>query len=142
MKDPRIVSSIRNNFLRPLPQAVVGGMTVLVFLTIADQLSMFYGLRESQRVVDDICGGIVAGLLVYWYERERSRYLTAKLKTIELMNHHVRNALQVISYSTYMEAQARPINEIRDAVNRIDWALREILPGGAKGETDASTSSG
>src|SRR5690348_14349714 len=129
MKGSIISFSIRKNFLRPLPLAIIWGVTVLVFLTIADQLSMFYGLRESQRVVDDFFGGVIAGMLVYGYERRRSRYLTEKLKTIELMNHHVRNALQIISYSTYVEAEARPIHEIRDAVNRIDWALREILPG-------------
>ena len=137
MKRSIISFSIRKNFFRPLAQAVIWGMTVLVFLTIADQLSMFYGLRESQRVVDDFFGGIIAGMLVYGYERGRSRYLTERLKTIELMNHHVRNALQVITYSTYVEAQARPIHEIREAVNRIDWALREILPGASEAEPNA-----
>jgi len=137
MKRSIVSFFIRKNFLRPLPQAIVWGTTVLIFLGIADQLSMFYGLRESQRVVDDLFGGFIAGMLVYWYERGRSRYITEKLKTIELMNHHVRNALQVITYSTYVEAQARPINEIRDAVNRIDWALREILPGASDAEPGA-----
>jgi uncharacterized membrane protein len=115
-------------FLRPATPAIIWGLVVLVFLGLADQLSMHYGLKESQRVVDDICGAIIAGVLVYWYERRRTRYISEKLKTIELMNHHVRNALQVISYSTYVQAHSQQISDIRDAINKIDWALREILP--------------
>ena len=44
------------------------------------------------------------------------------------MNHHVRNALQAISYVPYAE-QAKQILLIQQSVNRIQWALREILPG-------------
>jgi hypothetical protein len=50
------------------------------------------------------------------------------------MNHHVRNALQTISYSPYTE-QEKQIRMIAESVSRIEWALREVLPG------DASTSS-
>jgi hypothetical protein len=51
------------------------------------------------------------------------------LKTIELMNHHVRNALQVIVDSAYLHGHAQQLDEIQMSVKRIDWALREILPG-------------
>jgi hypothetical protein len=44
------------------------------------------------------------------------------------MNHHVRNALQAISYVPYTE-QAKQILLIQQSVNRIQWALQEILPG-------------
>jgi len=44
------------------------------------------------------------------------------------MNHHVRNALQTISYVPYTE-QAKQILLIQQSVNRIQWALNEILPG-------------
>ncbi len=73
-------------------------------------------------------------MLVYWNERRRVRFLTEKLTTIELMNHHVRNALQVITYSVYRQGSSEQVTEIQDAVNRIDWALREILPGKASDE--------
>jgi hypothetical protein len=45
------------------------------------------------------------------------------------MNHHIRNALQIIRYAGYRQPEARQTMEIEDAVKRIDWALREVLPG-------------
>jgi len=44
------------------------------------------------------------------------------------MNHHVRNALQTISYVPYTE-QAKQMLLVQQSVNRIQWALNEILPG-------------
>lgn len=116
-------------FFNPAIRAVLYSLLVLVFLVLADQLSIRYGLPESQRVLDDVCGAIVAGLLVYRNEYARSRYLNEKLKTIEMMNHHVRNALQVIVDSVYVYGHAQQVEEIQQSIKRIDWALREILPG-------------
>jgi hypothetical protein len=53
------------------------------------------------------------------------------------MNHHVRNALQVIVDSVYVHGHAQQIEEIADSVKRINWALREILPGNVLDEYDA-----
>jgi hypothetical protein len=115
--------------LNPAVRAVVYGSLVLLFLVLTDQLSAYYGLAESQRILDDSCGGIIAGLLIYRLEHNRAKYLNEKLKTIELMNHHVRNALQVIVDSAYLHGHAQQVDEIQMSVKRIDWALREILPG-------------
>lgn len=115
--------------LSPAVRATMYGVLVLVFLIFADQLSMYYGLAESQRIVDDCCGGLIAGLLIYRIERNRTQYLNEKLKTIEMMNHHVRNALQVIVDSVYLHGHSEQLAEIQNSVKRIDWALREILPG-------------
>jgi hypothetical protein len=115
--------------LNPAVRATMYGVLVLLFLIFTDQLSTYYGLAESQRVVDDCCGGIIAGLLIYRMEYNRTKYLNEKLKTIEMMNHHVRNALQVIVDSVYLHGHNEQLAEIQNSVKRIDWALREILPG-------------
>lgn len=78
--------------------------------------------------IDDLMLGIVAGLVVFAYEQRRHREIRNKIAMIAAMNHHVRNALQAISYAPYTE-QARQIQLIQQSVNRIQWALREILPG-------------
>src|SRR5262245_59167030 len=122
-------SHLFQDFFHPGVQGLVYGLILLLFFVLADQLSIHYGLRESQRVVDDICGATVVGLFVYRYERGRARYLRERLKTIELMNHHVRNAMQVIIDSVYVHGHAQQLAEIQNSVKRIDWALREILPG-------------
>jgi hypothetical protein len=78
--------------------------------------------------LDDLVLGVLAGLMAFAYEHRRSRELRQKLAVISAMNHHVRNALQTISYVPYTE-QAKQILLIQQSVNRIQWALREILPG-------------
>jgi hypothetical protein len=110
-------------------QGLIAGLVVFALLILADQLPIHYGLNASQRILDDICGGAIAGLLVFFYERGRSRYVTQQLQTIALMNHHVRNALQVIAYSSHVPPDEKQILRMKDAVKRIEWALREVLPG-------------
>jgi hypothetical protein len=108
--------------------ALLAGLGVFALLVAADQLSVHYGLRESQRVFDDLCGAVVVGLLVLGYERHRLRQLMQRLQTIASMNHHVRNALQVIMYSAYVPPDREQLTRIRHAVERIEWALQEVLP--------------
>jgi hypothetical protein len=129
MSSPTKSPWVYRSFFHPGTQAIGYGLLVLAFLIFADYLSMHYGLSEVQRIVDDVCGAAIAGLLIYRNERSRSKYLTEKLKTIELMNHHVRNALQVISDSAYLHGHTQQIDQVQAAVKRVDWALREILPG-------------
>ncbi|HLK08956.1 MAG TPA: hypothetical protein VKV30_13465 [Candidatus Angelobacter sp.] len=86
------------------------------------------GITRANAYVDDLVLGVLAGLLVFGYEHRRSRELRQKLAVISGMNHHVRNALQTISYVPYTE-QAKQMLLIQQSVNRIQWALNEILPG-------------
>ncbi len=82
--------------------------------------------------ISDALSGVVAGLLffkVLEYDRERRRRMLERLRTIGDMNHHIRNALQVISYSAYSTPQREEeVARIKEAVDRIEWALREVLP--------------
>jgi hypothetical protein len=89
-------------------------------------------------LVDNIAAGIAAGLMVLLYERWRQREVDRKLRTIRLMNHHVRNALQVISAASEGPDYAAQSGKVQDAVRRIEWALREVLPG----ETELTDSAG
>jgi hypothetical protein len=109
--------------------ALIGGLLIFALLVVTNELEIQFILTESHRVLDDLCGGIIAAFIIYRYERRRSKYLNEGLKTIELMNHHVRNALNVIVTSIYVHGYDKQLNEIRVSVNRIEWALREILPG-------------
>jgi hypothetical protein len=86
------------------------------------------GFRRATMYVDDVVLGLLAGLMAFAYEHRRSREVRQKLAVISSMNHHVRNALQTISYVPYTE-QAKQMLLIQQSVNRIQWALKEILPG-------------
>lgn len=86
------------------------------------------GFTRGSIYLDDLVLGVLAGLMAFAYEHRRSRELRQKLAVISAMNHHVRNALQTISYVPYTE-QAKQMQLIQQSVNRIQWALKEILPG-------------
>src|SRR6266850_563869 len=73
-----------------------------------------------------LIGVLVAQLAVLY--RQRQIQAAARLQRIAEMNHHVRNALQVITYWSLAEKEKRQVELVQDAVNRIQWALREILP--------------
>jgi hypothetical protein len=60
---------------------------------------------------------------------ERRENVASRLKTISELNHHIRNALQSIQLSAYSTQDQQAMKEISAAVERIQWALREVLPG-------------
>jgi two-component sensor histidine kinase len=70
-----------------------------------------------------------AGLLVFFYERRQRQEIIRKLEMIRQMNHHVRNSLQVIATAASISEQQELAKAIHSAVGRIEWALREVLPG-------------
>ena len=77
--------------------------------------------------------GIVAGLLFYQFlrnERMQHEIMQQRMRTIAELNHHIRNALQVIRYAggAKSSSDASQLQLINEAVARIDWALREVLP--------------
>ena len=109
------------------------GISVGLGLLIAAIGALIEALVENHSIiswqsVDDLAIGVLAGLVVYFYEQHRYKTVLEKIRVIGEMNHHVRNALQAISWAPYTE-QEKQIKLIRDAVNRIEWALSEILPG-------------
>jgi hypothetical protein len=87
--------------------------------------------------VDNFVAAIAAGLIVLLYERWRQREVDKKLRTIRLMNHHVRNALQIIYAAPCAVDRTEQPMMCQDAARRIEWALREVLPGEIE-LTDAS----
>ena len=73
--------------------------------------------------------GVGAGFLVFSYERRQRREIIRKLEVIRQLNHHVRNSLQVIATAASISEQQELAKAIHTAVGRIEWALREVLPG-------------
>jgi hypothetical protein len=87
------------------------------------------GVSGVTALVDDLLIGILAGVLVFAYERHQHKLILEKMRVISEMNHHVRNALQPIMYSPYLQEQAEQVRTIQEGTRRIEWALREVLPG-------------
>jgi hypothetical protein len=110
-------------------------MVVLVVGAIGFGFDLLLGKEGVSRrdllLLSNMLTGVVAGFLYYQLgriERERRVVMQQRLKTIAEMNHHIRNALQVITYATSQD-RADSVELIRTSVERIEWALREVLPG-------------
>jgi hypothetical protein len=96
----------------------------VVLRTLLDKLDV----GGVPALVDDLLVGIVAGAMVFAYERHQHKLVLARMRVIAEMNHHVRNALQPIIYSPFLKEQAEQIRIIQEGTRRIEWALREVLP--------------
>jgi signal transduction histidine kinase len=60
--------------------------------------------------------------------RLQCRRTAVRMQVISEMNHHIRNALTPISLSADVMENQQLSRVISEAVDHIDWALREILP--------------
>lgn len=113
--------------------AVVAALTLFVISTGLDYF-LLHDEHDSRVVIiegSDALLGVVAGVLIFrllQYERERRKRLRQKIAVIADMNHHVRNALQVISFTAYSTADKEQIEAIKESMERIQWALKEVLP--------------
>jgi len=107
----------------------LAGMTFLGFL-IFGYLSDQIMVRHAHWIIaDELIMAFAAAFVVFLYDRERSRFLSEKLRVIRDMNSFVRNELQVL-YACIDDPEKTRISTAKHSVERIDWALREMLPGG------------
>lgn len=82
-------------------------------------------------LLSDFLVGLVAASLVFVisaYHQHKARLVADRLRVIAEMNHHIRNALQVIAYHTWSAKSEQEIASMHEALNRITWALQEVLP--------------
>jgi signal transduction histidine kinase len=96
---------------------------------------LFYPVVDEnlilRRMPADAFAGVIIGLLLYRvmdHAYQRQAAVRARLQMIASLNHHIRNALHVISLSVYSPQNKQTIEAISESVERIHRALREILP--------------
>ena len=115
-----------------------GAIIVAVALVVSivgllfDRLLLREGVpRYDLMAISNSLTGIVAGAF-FWQakrlDRERREFIRERLHTISEMNHHIRNALQVISFYSGKDRDEQTMAALAQAVNRIEWALSEVLP--------------
>jgi hypothetical protein len=115
-------------------RALAGGVGLAVFGS-AMLLDKLFNRKERPRQLTTAWNA-GAGFVAGWFamksfdrERERRKNMAERLKMIGELNHHVRNALQSIQLSAYSTQDQEIIASVGDSVQRIEWALREIVPG-------------
>jgi hypothetical protein len=100
-----------------------------------DRFLVYGGLpRTFMLVVSNTLTGIVTGgLFLYVVRNERAHrdQLHERMQTVAELNHHIRNALQVIKLCGIQpeaSLDGRQLQLIKESADRIEWALREVLP--------------
>ena len=106
----------------------LAGLAFVLFLVFGYFSDLILLRHRAWLVADDLILAVAAASLVFLYERERSRILSERLRVIRDMNSFVRNELQIL-YSCLGDVEKTRVSTIERSVERIDWALRELLPG-------------
>lgn len=122
-----------SSLLKSKVLAVLVVVAVSIVGHVFDRLLLHEGVpRYDLLAISNTLTGIVAGAF-FWEamrrDRERREFVRERLRTISEMNHHIRNALQVISLYSYRDQDEQAVDVLNQAVNRIEWALNEVLPG-------------
>ena len=121
------VPSVASRWVASLRSALAG-FGIFFLGSLFDLWMHQYTRRLPIEIVANALIGVGVGLLVLLYEQRQRRNIIRRLEVIRLMNHHVRNSLQVISFAASVPQQEEFTDKLRSAVERIEWALREVLP--------------
>jgi hypothetical protein len=118
--------------LRGYAFTFLSGVAMFFSVDLVDRWMAAHGLHAASTWIDNLLLGIVASAIVFFLQRQQEAELRRQRQSaeiIEQMNHHIRNALQVIIARSALSKNEPETRQIEDAVARIEWALREILPG-------------
>jgi hypothetical protein len=89
------------SLLRRIGLSFLLGFALFVLGALLQGALRTQGISGISIYVDDLVLGVVSGLVVFVYEQRRYKAIREKIATISAMNHHVRNALQAISYAPH-----------------------------------------
>ncbi len=133
-----------SRFLKSNLATLLAGLGMFLTVHVVDALLSATGLHAEATYLDDLLLGILAALLVFflqWRHRAELRRHEQCAAAIDEINHHIRNALQVITLRTSLDSRSREeLTEIREASARIEWVLRELVPSLATHEREVETS--
>jgi hypothetical protein len=115
------IPSVRNRIL-------LAGLAFSLVLIVGYGADLFLVQHPTWMFADDLIIALGAAAVVFYYERERSRILAERLRVIRDMNSFVRNELQIL-YACLDNPEKTRVSTIERSVERIDWALRALLPG-------------
>jgi hypothetical protein len=116
-----------------------GGALIIGFASYyINRLILRYGIDPStESLLDDVAIGCLGGGIVFFagaLKWERDARIRERLTLIAELNHHVRNALTtIVLYAEHPDMKQR-LQSTTEAVDRIAWVLRELVPTAAAHE--------
>lgn len=124
----------------PIAKLALGFLISALFITavglLFDRLMLREGIsRIDILMVSNLLTGIVAAglfLQIKLRAAEKQRLWEQRVQKLADMNHHVRNALQVLAFYASQTEDSRAAKLIKESIQRIEWTLIEVLPRGWK----------
>jgi hypothetical protein len=130
---------IEPNHLRTGPGAFFDARILLLALVVGVLIGVCgVGLdrlvhHASRIYASDLYTCVIASIFSYLlmiYEKRRRTILARRMAIAAEVNHHIRNALTAIIYSTSVRHDQSLQATLKDATDRIDWVLNTVLPDG------------
>src|SRR5271157_1143133 len=107
------------------------GLATFAAVYVVNAYLAHIGLPSAATFLDDFILSFLVALFVLSLEMHHRKELISqaeKIATMQQMNHHVRNALQVIGYVALHTTDHDMASKLTQAVQRIELALRGGLP--------------
>lgn len=104
--------------------------------------AMYNGLTVLAMSTGDALVSIAFGVVLLKLmlaQRARYKRVFEQLEMIAEMNHHIRNALENIQLTAHFAHDRQFISNIHTSVERIEWALREVLPKAGEDREDSQS---
>lgn len=134
---PWVLVGRRSAWFEPTYRLFVVGVALGVGLVsfLATELMHYLlvpdlGRHEERLLAEGLSAFVLTCLIakLAHIARQQHRQTVARMQVIAEMNHHIRNALTPVSLSLDATDNQQLNRVISEAVDRIEWALREILP--------------
>jgi hypothetical protein len=117
--------------LRPVLVGLASGTVVATAATAGQwlfnvylHLQRFHGIGLVGPIISFVVTALLVGIIQF-RAQQRRRARLARTQVVMDCNHEIRNALQTLVALHYPQES---LEQIRTAVSRIDWALRDLLP--------------
>jgi hypothetical protein len=113
---------------------LIAGAMGLVMFVASVGFDLVLLQRQETPAVIVISNGLVALLaatLVYTllaFGRRQRRLIMERMEALNEVNHHIRNALQALAFTAGALQGTKEGVTVNESIQRIQWALREVLP--------------
>ena len=111
---------------------IAAAIGVIMFVgSLAFDLALLKNEATLAIVISNGLAGLLAATLVFTVlavGREQRRRLAERMDAMNEVNHHIRNALQSLAFTAAALKGTKNAEAIGEAVQRIQWALHEVLP--------------
>jgi hypothetical protein len=122
-----VISSWRSSYWFVVLVAIAIGISTIGASLAVDWMA--HGIVRRVYASDVLVGltaAILSGTALFRTETRR-RELLRRMQIIEDVNHHVRNALSAITLSAALHENRELNTLIRNASDRVDWVLSDVL---------------